>query len=869
MPRIRPVAALVVIPALALAAAASGDIIFVNATQLLPAIFQNGQSWATAYKSLQDGLADAGLGDELWVAAGTYTPTTGTDRNATFEIPQGVTVLGGFPAGAPTIFDQDPATHLTILSGAIGAAGTADNSLNVITCDVDLGSSFLDGVTVTGGNADNGFGGGLTMVGDGTLIVTRCRFVGNLAASGAGANCAGSTRLSDCLFESNTSTGGGAAIRATDTVKIANCAFVGNASTLPGSAGGAIFLLNTGLSKIYNCVFNGNSAFSTGGAIRSNNSDLTISNCTFVANEAASGGALAAGVGADLDVFNSIFFENSGGASIDIALAGGTVDVQFCAIGGAFAAGIGCFSGDPRFVDADGVDGIVGTADDDLSLRTGSPCVDAGSFDLINSDETDLDADGLTTEVVPVDLAGGPRLVNDVRKNVGTGVIPHSDLGAFELERDTIVWCVDATAPAGGFGASWDDPFNTIHEAFERVLDIKFGEPAEIWVTGGTYAPTATTDRTKSFDIPDGARLFGGFIGVEGGRDERDWIANASILTGAIGGASTSDNSFHVVTTDGASNFIETALDGFVVTAGNANGSGDNAFGGGIFARNSGSLRVRNCRLIANLATNGGALASKGGGSVLIANCLISGNSAVKGGGVFAEDCSVSLFHNTIVHNVASANGGGVFSNKGSFFTSIAVGSSILVSNESPAAGQLAQMDVGNGASLSCNYSCIECFSGLFDNGFNFATSPRFVDLLGADGTPGTLDDNPAIGANSSCIDAGNPSAAALVPDFDDLDDDGVTNEVVPLDILLGERNLNDTGIPGAGVMQIDTGCAEFQGTSGPTPNPGDLDGDGFVNGADLGILLSNFGSSGPVGDLNNDCLVDGADLGELLANWT
>jgi uncharacterized protein (DUF2141 family) len=48
----------------------------------------------------------------------------------------------------------------------------------------------------------------------------------------------------------------------------------------------------------------------------------------------------------------------------------------------------------------------------------------------------------------------------------------------------------------------------------------------------------------------------------------------------------------------------------------------------------------------------------------------------------------------------------------------------------------------------------------------------------------------------------------------------------------------------------------------------GDLNGDGVVNGADLGILLTGWGTSG-AGDLNGDGVVDGADLGILLTAWT
>ena len=51
----------------------------------------------------------------------------------------------------------------------------------------------------------------------------------------------------------------------------------------------------------------------------------------------------------------------------------------------------------------------------------------------------------------------------------------------------------------------------------------------------------------------------------------------------------------------------------------------------------------------------------------------------------------------------------------------------------------------------------------------------------------------------------------------------------------------------------------------------GDLNGNGTVNGVDLGILLAAWGScSGCCNpDLNHDSSVDGVDLGILLANWT
>ncbi|MDA0802792.1 MAG: hypothetical protein O2819_03445 [Planctomycetota bacterium] len=48
---------------------------------------------------------------------------------------------------------------------------------------------------------------------------------------------------------------------------------------------------------------------------------------------------------------------------------------------------------------------------------------------------------------------------------------------------------------------------------------------------------------------------------------------------------------------------------------------------------------------------------------------------------------------------------------------------------------------------------------------------------------------------------------------------------------------------------------------------PGDLNGDGLVNGADLAAMLSAWGTAG--GDVNGDGATDGADLTIVLGNWT
>ena len=131
----------------------------------------DGASWGTAYKYLQDALAAAVDGNDIWVAEGTYKP--GPSRSHSFQMKNGVGIYGGFAGDEdPCSFDladRDFTTNETILSGDIGVVGNnADNSYHVIynqqgtTLD---SSAVLDGFTITAGNADGSYpeyyGGGM------------------------------------------------------------------------------------------------------------------------------------------------------------------------------------------------------------------------------------------------------------------------------------------------------------------------------------------------------------------------------------------------------------------------------------------------------------------------------------------------------------------------------------------------------------------------------------------------------------------------------------------------------------------------------------------------------------------------------------
>ncbi len=49
----------------------------------------------------------------------------------------------------------------------------------------------------------------------------------------------------------------------------------------------------------------------------------------------------------------------------------------------------------------------------------------------------------------------------------------------------------------------------------------------------------------------------------------------------------------------------------------------------------------------------------------------------------------------------------------------------------------------------------------------------------------------------------------------------------------------------------------------------GDVNGDGIVNGLDLTILLSAWGTTSGPADLNHDAIVNGLDLTLILSSWT
>ncbi|GAA4469430.1 hypothetical protein GCM10023189_56440 [Nibrella saemangeumensis] len=267
----------------------------------------DGSSWSQASGDLQAMINASSAGDQVWVAAGVYKPTTSTtDRNASFQMKNGVQILGGFPAtGDPTLADRpaiNPVAGIpssTTLSGDIDNDGTlANNSYHLFYHPyTNLNSTaVLNGFVVTGGNANGG--GGLNN-GDGgafynlqsSPMLTNCSLQGNSATKYGGAfyNAGSSPVLTNCSLQGNSATlFGGAFYNVLQSSPVlTNCSLQGNSATLYG---GAFYNLQSSSPVLTNCSLQGNSASNGGAFYNYLGSSPVLTNCSLQGNSATGAG---------------------------------------------------------------------------------------------------------------------------------------------------------------------------------------------------------------------------------------------------------------------------------------------------------------------------------------------------------------------------------------------------------------------------------------------------------------------------------------------------------------------------------------------------------------------------------------------------
>jgi len=235
---------------------------------------KDGSNWANAYDeaAFPAAILSAGAGDEIWVKAGVYRPSTTNDASKSFVLSNDVALYGGFAGTETSSADRNPAANLTVLTGDLtnndngkvnGVTVSADqiqgtNSACVVTTNPGCGpTTVLDGFTVTAGDNTHDGGGMYT---EDSPTVTNCAFSGNRTSENGGGVC--------------TYGSGSHAV-------IADCAFSGNSAEI----GGGMRNVKGSSPTVTNCVFSGNSAAYEGGAMsNAENSAPVVANCTFSGN---------------------------------------------------------------------------------------------------------------------------------------------------------------------------------------------------------------------------------------------------------------------------------------------------------------------------------------------------------------------------------------------------------------------------------------------------------------------------------------------------------------------------------------------------------------------------------------------------------
>jgi hypothetical protein len=322
----------------------------------------DGSSWADAYTCLQDALAAALGGDEIRIAQGVYKPDQGAaatpgDRDASFQLINGVTLKGGFAGfGQPNPDARDFEVYETILSGDLAGndveindpcdllteSTRADNCYHVVTGNATGNTAVIDGFIITGGNANeistdstvrggglycddtasptvtnctfisnfaNGYGGGMDNSGSPTL--NNCKFIRNSTYfSGGGVNnTSGEPTLNNCDFSGNFARYGGGMYSYLGTPKLDGCTFTKNSVMERG--GGFFSTTEAGNPILTNCTFSMNSAATRGGGVYNVRSSPTLINCNLIANSSAYlGGGMYNSSGSNPRLINCVFSGN-------------------------------------------------------------------------------------------------------------------------------------------------------------------------------------------------------------------------------------------------------------------------------------------------------------------------------------------------------------------------------------------------------------------------------------------------------------------------------------------------------------------------------------------------------------------------------
>ncbi len=225
-------------------------------------------------------------------------------------------------------------------------------------------------------------------------------------------------------------------------------------------------------------------------------------------------------------------------------------------------------------------------------------------------------------------------------------------------------------------GLTWATAFLTVQQGIDAGFDA--GPGCEVWVAAGTYQ-IMQASLFNTVELRSGVGVYGGFVGDETERSQRDWQAHETILDGEH--PTENAGIIHVVT---AVDTVDATLDGFTVRGGFAQGprSEDN-LGAGMLAFGA-RMTIENSRFVNNYSTgDGGGLYSYGSDLIIRNTAFVENWAKGDGGGLLAAWTYLSLDRCEIRYNnpdvLLPGNGGGLNS-QGSVISAV---NTLFVENRS------------------------------------------------------------------------------------------------------------------------------------------------------------------------------------------
>ncbi|MDX2200758.1 MAG: right-handed parallel beta-helix repeat-containing protein [Phycisphaerae bacterium] len=286
------------------------------------------------------------------------------------------------------------------------------------------------------------------------------------------------------------------------------------------------------------------------------------------------------------------------------------------------------------------------------------------------------------------------------------------------------------------------------------------------------------------------------------------------------------------------------------------------------------SAMIDRCVFIGNEGRfDGGAAIFAFDGDITVSNSLFAGNDR-EGFATMSVEGSLTVTNCTLVANgntIPNTAGGGfhrLFHLRG--LGPHAIRNSIIWNNQSIDGLANAIVFLGQSSLPTFDRSLVQAWTGQFPGFNNFAAPPLFRDELGADGQPGTLDDDLRLAAGSPAIDRGDNFFLLDGPDRDL--NGGVRYHDDPA--------APDLGAPLGGAI-VDLGAYERHAfCDGGTSGLGDVNCDAVISVGDIAAFVLALtdplqypiaipGCSLLRADLNCDGLVSVGDIGGFVALLT